>query len=449
MVAAAWVAGAAVVAALVGAMSADRPLLVAAACVGLVLLGLSSRPRAAMGLWLLVLVAVPYWLGTNDYAYLPPAAIVGAPLLIGLWGRARIRLSAADLFVVLFFVLATLVVFSGSGGIGSWAAMVVQWGLAYLIGRRLPPVAGLRWTADFFAWVMVAVAALAVIEYWFGWHPFVHLVGPNPAEAATWAPVQTRAGVARSEWAFGHSIILGGALAASIPFVVTVQRARRWRIPAVVVVVLGVLTTVSRGAIIGAAVTLLLCGYTLVRDLGPKIRAGLLVLLAAAAAVVVPLLIAAQDQEAVSSTGYRLSLFEQLLSGDLHAFSTAAGISPGQYGGDYRGFQSIDNAFFAVAITYGWVLALLMLGGVLAAVARSVARRATVPEVALAGQLPVLVTVALITQYQMVVWFLLGMGVTWAAQARARSELSDLDAHRPGVGASERQAAGSGQTSAV
>jgi hypothetical protein len=409
-------------------MTADHPLLVAAACVGLVLLGLSSRPRVAMGLWLLVLTGVPYWVGTNDYAYLPPATIVGSALLVRLWHRGRTQVSPADLFVVLFFALATLVVFTGSGGLGSWTAMVLQWGLAYLIGRLLPPAAGLRWTADFFAWVMVAIAALAIIEYWFGWHPFVHLVGPDAAQAAVWAPVQTRAGVTRSEWAFGHSIVLGVALAASIPFLVTVQRGRRWRFPALAVVILGVLTSFSRGAMIAAGVTLLLCGYTLVRDLRAKVRAGLLVLLAAAAAVVVPLLITAQDQEAESSTGYRLSLFEQLLSGDLRAFSTAAGISPGQYGGDYRGFDSIDNTFFAVAITYGWMLALLMLGGVLTAIARSVARRASVPEVAIAGQFPALLTVALITQYQMIIWFLLGMGVTWAQVHRARPDSSGRSA---------------------
>jgi hypothetical protein len=418
VVTAAWVAGVAAAASLLGSMSADRPTLVLAACAGLIMLAVSTKPRLAIAVWLFVVTAVPYWLGLDVVVYLPPASLVGIALLVSSF-KSRSRGSAADAFVGVILALATLILLLGEGSYGSWVQLLTQGALGYVIGRTIASVAGVRWTADVFAWLMVAAAAFAVVEYVFDVHPFVNLSGPREEITHVWARLQFRAGVTRSEAAFGHPIALGAALAVAAPLLLTVERGRRWRILALLVLVAGLATTLSRGPMLALGLTLLLAAYSMLRTLTPQMRAGLLALLALGGVAMVRLFTGVETsggEETASSTQYRLDLFEQLTQ-DLHPFGQADGLVEGATGTiDYRSFLSIDNAFLYVAILYGWVLAALMLAALLVPLVRALQRRANPAEVALAGQLPALFTVALITQYYTLMWFLAGLAVTWVLQ---------------------------------
>lgn len=407
-------------------MATLKPLygFAAVALAGLVVV--AQMPRTAMALWLLVLTMVPVWLGLTWQAYLPPATLVGLGLLLGAIRLGR-KWATADRWVVAFLSLATGLLLFGIGDQGSWGAIVLQWALGYVVGRVLAGRAGVRWTADCFAWLMVIAAAFGIIEFITHWHAFIGLSGPNAGQNH-WAVVQDRGGFARSEWAFGHAIAFGAALVSAIPFIVTARAGRNLRVVGLIILLGGVGTTLSRGPLLASAFTLLLAAFSLTSILSGWHRFRLVLLLGAGAAIAGPLFSqvgSGAASEIDSSTNYRSSLFSLVLR-DVHPFGRADGVQITNGSFSYRGFVSIDNAFAAVALVYGWVLIVIPAVGLLLALVWVVRRRGTVADIALAGQIPILLTVALITQYQMLVWFLAGLAVTWAQQAR--TGVSPVDA---------------------
>lgn len=386
------------------------------AALGLALFVLTSRhSRAGLAIWILTICTVPYWIGIEPLVYLPPATVVGLSLLLAAMLGRRTKLAKADFLAVAFLALATVLMLGGLGVRGAWAAMILQWGLGYFIARTIAVRAGVQWTAEMYAWTLVGVACLSVIEFGMNWHPFTALLGPNLGENH-WAPTQLRGQQVRSEWAFGHPIVLGAVLASAIPFVLTSRASLRLRIFGLAMIGLGLACTLSRGALLAGALTLITSVYAMNRNLTRRHRTGLLLLLAILGTSLLPALTQVSTDasgELNASSGYRLDLIHQVPA-DLRPFGSASGAQISPSGIYYRGFTSIDNAFLAVGISWGYVLAGLLLLGALIPLIRVLLRWANPADVAFAGQIPILLTVALITQYQSVIWFIAGLAVSWA-----------------------------------
>jgi hypothetical protein len=236
-----------------------------------------------------------------------------------------------------------------------------------------------------------------------------------------WSAIQLRGGVARAEGAFGHSIALGAALAVSMPLVL-VAPLRLWvRLAAVVLMLAAVVVTFSRIALVTSCLGLLL-SVVAGSELPRRLRALLVVAGAGVGAVAFPLVtqvFSAAGSEATNSAAYRLDLLSLVRYIDVLGSSSAFARAP-DGSVSFGAFGSIDSALILQGLWYGWVslaVALVLLAVAAAAVAT---RKATAPTIAIAAQIPALATVALITQYASMFWFVVGLAVCTQA-ARSRS----------------------------
>jgi hypothetical protein len=263
------------------------------------------------------------------------------------------------------------------------------------------------------------VSVFALVEFVTHWNPFVLVPGSDSLHA-TWAPIQDRGGRARAEGAFGHSIALGACLAMAVPITLT-SPFRTWLRMAMAVLMLGAsVVTFSRIGLVTAVLGVVLAVLFLRSGLPARVRAavvGGLVVVAAASASLVSEVFTAAGTEAADSAGYRLSLLN--LVHDLVPFGYSSGayrLASGQLvlanipSADGI-LHSIDNALLLFGLTYGWVPMVVVLAGLLAAVGCVLVRWVTAPTIALVAQIPAFATVALITQYSTVTWFVAGLAV--------------------------------------
>jgi hypothetical protein len=300
--------------------------------------------------------------------------------------------------------------------------MLTLWLPAYLVGRFVCEQAGLSFVKVSIAFALGIVSLLAIAEKLLSWHPFVGQIGFNSL-AEIWAPIQTRGGVDRSEWAFGHSIALGGSIVLAIPFLINSSLRTRTKLLLLALMLGGVASTLSRGAMLAAGLTLVLSLLS-----SKIIRSGQKFLLLLASAVLGFYIVTGfaevsetAGSEVTDSSGYRVSLFNQLIStlqpiGRSSAYANGAN-NQVQYGN----FASIDNAFMALGLGFGWIAMLVVAIPFLAMGVRFLQRRASFAETALLGQLPVITTVAMITQYQVMVWLVAGLAATLAATTKPAS----------------------------
>jgi len=84
-----------------------------------------------------------------------------------------------------------------------------------------------------------------------------------------------------------------------------------------------------------------------------------------------------------------------------------------------------------IALNHGWLVLVLVVALLIAAVACLLTGRATAPTVALVAQLPAFVSVALITQYATFTWFVAGLAVCSQSLVRRRDE--PAEAVRKGI----------------
>lgn len=400
-----------------------------AAALGVVLL--QRAPRAAFAGWLAVVCGVPVWVGLTFVVELEPhvAASVGlvACLLPGvLAGRSPVagRLTAADGLLVAFLVTALVGAVAGRSTISDVFTLVVQWTGAYLAGRVIGHRVPLRWVYGAVAVALTVVALIALVEFATGWNPFVAIPGSGNLYD-DWSPIQERGGRARAEAAFGHSIALGASLALAVPLALASRFRSGVRLCLVVLLVAAAAVTFSRigllTAISGVALSVLFVRSMLSARLRWSVIGGL-----AVAAVGLSSLIAstfdAAGSEATDSAGYRVDLLQLLPT--MRPFGLAESLYESPTGGrTFAGFDSIDSAVLLVGLDYGWipmaVVVLLMVGSLWCLVSG----RATPPTIAIVAQIPALVTVALITQYATLLWFVVGLAVF--SQSAARRPLED------------------------
>ena len=224
----------------------------------------------------------------------------------------------------------------------------------------------------------------------------------------------------RSEAAFGHPIVLGAVLASTIPFTMmargfsTTTRVLLFSLTAGAIFVTG-----TRSAILAAVlgvIILVLGGH---RHMKFGTRAVLVALAVVAAFPAASWLMAtrADDDVEISSRG-RERLYSNVLK-DSHTLGIADFRARGQGGALlWRGRKSIDSTPIYISVTYGLFVAALFCLGLLIVLRESFSRRAGPAVIALAAQLPVLLTVAPITQLRTWWFALAGMAVTHYALTR-------------------------------
>jgi hypothetical protein len=372
-----------------------------------------DKPRFALGLWLSSLALIPFWLaipvGPVDLSPATVAAIVVLPAALA----TRTRFALGD-WLILVSVAATVgVVFFAGSPLYLLSALILQGLTAYLIGRRLVARTGRNWAVSLIARLVIVCAIWSIIEAVIGIHVFKNLSGVR--DLTFWAEIQTRGAFDRSEAAWGHAIALGGWFSLGLPFVFTAKFKHPvfWCL----VVLAGAVATLSRGPILACVLGTIVC-VTLLQTEKSSRRTALGISLIVATAVVGPIALefaGAVSTELNRSSGYRLTLLSHAID-DIHFVGRADHVFTSADGTlRYRGFGSIDNAFLLMAVAAGAVVTALLTLGLLVAAVRVLMRKGTAADVALASQIVVLGTVAMITQYLAAIFFIAGVAVTLAS----------------------------------
>lgn len=395
----------------------------------LALVLLHRAPRAAFVGWLFAVCGVPVWVGLTFVVELEPhvAASAGlvACLLPGiLAGRSSVegRLTAADGLLMIFLATALVGAVAGRSSISDVFLLVVQWTGAFLAGRVIGHRVPLRWVYGAIAMAMTVVAVTALVEFATGWNPFVAIPGSGNLYV-DWSPIQERGGRSRAEGAFGHSIALGASLALAVPLALASRFRSGARLAMVVLLVAAAAVTFSRigllTAIAGVALSVLFVRSALSARLRWSVIGGLAVAAAALSSLIAGTFEAAGD-EATASADYRVALLR--LVPTLRPFGLAESLHQSPTGHrTFAGFDSIDSAVLLVGLDYGWVPMALIVVLLAGALWWLVSGRATAPTIAVVAQIPALLTVALITQYSTLLWFVAGLAVFSQATARQES----------------------------
>jgi hypothetical protein len=412
---------------------------------------LARHPRVALSLWLAVMISVPVWIGVTFITTLAPlnlATLLILPAAIqaakrqGGFGRSEVLLVAfVSLAAVAFFFVGTPQF--------AFAAIFIQWLPAYFIGRYLALECGREWTIKLMAAAVVVVSVWSIFEFASGVHIFETL-GDG---VAGWNAIQVRGPFARSEGAFGHSIALGSFIALGIPFILSANLTIRKRLLFTAIALAGVILTFSRGAIIGAVIALVAGVYALSSlEIPRKLRRSLVAAILVLSFTLLPFvlsLFAGVSEDLDPSTAYRVNLTTYIFS-DMQPLGPALNME--QARGDryyYRGLGSIDNAYILAVLQYGWVPVLALVIGLASSLWFVLRRRGVnAAQVALVGQIWILGTVALITQYGMAVWFVAGLAVALSQRPPLRTAdrgalaLADVTSKQPAVSDAEPSAAG-------
>lgn len=381
----------------------------------------ANRPKAASIIWLSVMVCVPSWLTLNIGATLMPQTLAFIVILPALLRTAHGRISKVDILLFAFLVLSSIAWFAAHTPQYAFVTIFLQWLPAYWVGRYLAPAVGKDWIYRAIAVAATFAAAWSLVEFVFDWHVFLKLVD----KTAGWNTIQRRGPYARSEGAFGHSIALGAFLALGLPFAFASRFRPVWRAIMVALIVGGVVVTFSRGALLGAVISLVVVVLYLPGSaISSRVRAffvGALVILSFTALPAMLDLFDSVSSDLGPSTRYRENLTTHIFE-DMSWLGPADAIqvtSSGRY--VYRGTGSIDNTFLLTVLQFGWLPTLLLCLALLAVVFRVVRRRGGPADIALFAQILVMYTVALITQYGMAVWWIGGIAVAFGGRSRGDS----------------------------
>lgn len=389
---------------------------------------LHRAPRAALIGWLTAVCAVPVWVGLTFVVELEPhvAATAGlvACLLPGvLAGRhaVRGRVTLADGLLAVFLAAALVGAVAGRSTVSDVFLLVVQWTGAFLAGRIIGHRVPLRWVYGAVAVALSVVAVIALVEFLTGWNPFVAIPGSGGLYD-DWSPIQERGGRARAEAAFGHSIALGASLALAVPLALASRFRAGVRLSMTVLLVAAAAVTFSRigllTAIGGVALSVLFVRSEMSARMRWSVIGGLAVAAAGLSSLIAGTFDAAGD-EATASADYRVDLLSLLPT--MRAFGLAASLHETPTGQrTFAGFDSIDSAVLLVGLDYGWVPMVVVVLLLAIGLWCLVSGRATAPTIAVVAQIPALATVALITQYSTLLWFVAGLAVF--SQAAAREE---------------------------
>jgi hypothetical protein len=391
-------------------------LVVAAVGAAMLVAALWRRPRLALLTWLLSVAMVPHWIGFSAIFFVPVQSAIALLAIVAIGGSMGFKFNAFDAYFAAIIGIAVVVVLLGGGSQQFWIDLILQWVFPYAMARVVVPATGIEFAVKAVAIIFAIVGGLAVIEFLLSWHPYVGWTA-NSQQYRNWGSIQIRGGLERSEWAFGHSIALGGSLALAIPFVLKSAFGRSTKLLMLILIFAGTALTLSRGAIIAALFTLLLCSLIYGRH---SLRAALVITTCLALAVFPDRLrefAYGGTSESQHSAGHRGDLYSTLLP-ILSPFGRSDDLALTRY-------LSVDSAFLYVGIYFGWVMAVMLLFPLAVVAIRLISGKASVIEAGLLGHLPLLLTVALITQYQSFLFFVAGFAVQLAVMEKVRPRPDD------------------------
>jgi hypothetical protein len=383
-----------------------------------------AAPRLVVAAWAAVCFLVPIWVGVQAGVYW--SAVTAATIIsLAAWTTVGLRFSYVDVLVVGFVVLVVAAYVVGGSTWGHLLIVFLGWLVPYAWGRVVLVRVDASWLYGCLAAVAIVAAVLGIVEFATGFNPFVGITMPNGAWR-TWHDLQPRGGFIRAEGAFGHSIAFASALAMSSVFVLVAKWPAWVRIAGLVSIITAVGVSFSRIGLITLAISLVLGLLLLGRWVGRTMRLAVVVLLVAATAVIAPLIgdvFTAAGEEAGGSAEYRSDLAS--LIGDMRVLGITSGWTVLPTGETYYGtFQSIDSELVLTGLRFGSLPLLVVIAAIVACVLSLLRGRATPASVAVAAQVPAFATVALITQYGFLMWFLAGLAVT-AYQAEELSDMKD------------------------
>ncbi|TFI44665.1 hypothetical protein E4P29_07890 [Rhodococcus sp. 1R11] len=195
------------------------------------------------------------------------------------------------------------------------------------------------------------------------------------------------------------------------------------------IVVIGTVTTLSRGPMLSAIVAVVLAVVLLARGVSTAVRfwtvvAGTLIALFA----VPPLLqkFGEISNELDPSTAYRENLWTDI-PGDLNWINQVRNVGVDPAGRSLRrNLGSVDSTPLLIGLDFGWIIVGLFTACIAIASWRVMSRKGSVAEIAVVAQIPTLATVALITQYGAAVWFFAGLAVAYRRQAQYDDDESEV-----------------------
>ena len=430
MTSALWIAFVTVIAIAIGVGSVAAPLFVSVAAGGCVLVAvLWGRPRVALTAWILSIAMLPCWIGVSLAVYVVPIhsfiAFIAIIVTIGKWWYKPTKW---DVYFGMFLLISLVAVVFGGSSRGLWAALVFECGLSFLVARVLISGAGTAFAINTVAVIFSLVGGFALLELLLAWHPFVGWPKMNNLQYLIWANfIQTREGSDRSAWAFGHPIALGGALALSIPFVLRSTYARTVKAVMLVFVFSGILASASRAALTTALFTLALCGISAVRT--SAARAATFVLASSVAVFVLPYLrifAAGETTEERVSANYRSHIYAMYLH-EIPLFGKSAMVlAPGVISGaaepeaGHPRRSSIDSTLLGLGLNFGWIVVAMLIIPLTLSVLRIITGRASIAEISVVGQVPLLAFAPLVTQWESFFFFVFGFALQMAIEAKAR-----------------------------
>lgn len=400
-------------------------LAVAAVCGGLLLLALWGRPRLALVVWLLSITMLPIWISVHFLIAIPVHCIVAVIAATATVFHTSLKGTLLDVYFGLFMAVCVLAMSSNAISAHSVLIIIIQWGIPFLAARVLVSATGIRYAVDAVALIFGLVGALAVLELLADWHPFVSWSLGSATGFQIWGPIQYRGGVVRSEWAFGHSIALGASLAMAIPFIVRSSFSGRVRGALLIAAGAGAFASASR---IGIVATVLTAGICLVNaESMRRLRVLLVVSVGAGFLLAYEFLLpAVQRWAAGESRGDQLSAQYR---GQLYAdfLPRIEWLSPYDlYARGENAVTSMDSAVLDIGLRFGWLALGLAAFPFALAVFRTLMARASAAEIALVGQIPVLATVALITQYQNLLFVVAAIAVQQLSETQAMTAASEI-----------------------
>ena len=396
-------------------------LLLAVSALGAAWYVARSAPRLVVAGWAAVCFLVPIWVGVQAGIYWSAVTAVTAVALAA-WSTSDVTFSYVDVLVVGFAVLVLVAYVVGGSTWGHVLIVLIGWMVPYVWGRVVLARVDPGWLYSCIAVAATAAAVFGIIEFATGFNPFVGIAMPNGAWR-TWHELQLRGGFVRAEGAFGHSIAFASALAMSSVFVIVTRWPIWTRLACLSVIITAVGMSFSRIGMITLAITLVLAALLLGRWITRRMRLGVVVLLVVAAAIAMPLLgdvFTAAGEEAGGSAEYRSDL--ALLVGEMRALGITASWTVLPTGETYYGsFQSIDSELVLSGLRFGILPLIALVAAIVTCVLGLLRGRATPAAVAVAAQVPAFATVALITQYGYLAWFLAGVAVASYKLERADS----------------------------
>lgn len=396
---------------------------------GLVIVALLMRamPRATFATWSLVMFFIPVWIGVTigNHLFLSAITIITAIAIVALgkW----VQFSIADVFMAVLVVIVVFQYAIGVVNLSFTAITVVEWLLPYAWGRLTLSIVRPGFVIKCISVCALITSALAVFEFITRINIFV-LMKANNDLYTTWGTLMTRVDYVRSEGAWGHPIALGAALAMCSGFILATPWKPVVRVLGAILIAAGAVVTLSRTGMYTLVLTVVLT-IVLLPNIGRTTRVATVALGCVGALVSIPLvgsIFTEEGQTATDSADYR----GQLLSFFTYVkpFGSAEDFTGVTIGGRYLGFysQSIDNAYLLTGLRLGWfALGAFCLVLACALIPLFIRGRSTPAVIAMAGQIPGLFTVALITQFGMFFWFMAGLAIAW--DQLLRRDGSELD----------------------